>query len=401
MAMHDHADLLVVGAGTVGGWLSVFAREAGCERVVVVDQGMAGYGSSIRAAGMVRTQGGTPTAVHLGQETVAFYAGQHERYGIDSGFRSLGYAILAFGEDDRQAAADRLAMQAAEGLPSRWVEPAALAALAPHVDVERLAGATFCALDGAIDPPRNVTAYMTVMHRLGVDVRERTRVTGLVLDGTRVRGVETDRGPITADRVVLAGGYGQGRLARLAGVEVPVGAVRHTVAVTGPLPSVASDAVMGFDLAAGLYWRPEEDGLLFGWSNPDEAPGEARGVDWAFAERMRARLGELVPAAAGAGLRRIWAATIDYTPDHLPVVGPARTPAGEELEGLTLASAAGHGMMWGPAVSRIGADLALHGTTAVTDVSLLGIDRFRPDGTSRLATDPIALPFPDRAAAVA
>jgi sarcosine oxidase subunit beta len=397
--MAEHADLVVVGAGTVGGWLSVFAREAGCARVVVVDQGLAGYGSSIRAAGMVRTQGGTPTAVHLGQATVAFYAGQQERYGIDSGFRSLGYAILAFDEDDRRAASERLAMQAAEGLPSRWVEPAELAELAPLVDPGRVAGATFCALDGAIDPPRNVTAYMTVMHRLGVAVRERTRATGLVVEGGRVRGVRTDGGTILTDRVVLAGGYGQDALAGLAGVQVPVGAVRHTVAVTAPLPGVGPDAAMGFDLGAGLYWRPEEGGLLFGWSNPDEAPGEAQDIDWAFVERMRARLGELVPAAAGVGLRRIWAATIDFTPDHLPVLGPGRTPAGEAIEGLTLASAAGHGMMWGPAVSRIGADLALHGATEVTDASMLGVERFRPDGTSRLATDPIALPFPERAAA--
>jgi sarcosine oxidase subunit beta len=78
---------------------------------------------------------------------------------------------------------------------------------------------------------------------------------------------------------------------------------------------------MGFDLGRRLYWRPEEDGLLFGWSNPDEAPGEAQGVDWAFAERMRARLGELVPAPPGAGLRRIWAATIDYTPTTCPWSG--------------------------------------------------------------------------------
>ena len=26
---------------------------------------------------------------------------------------------------------------------------------------------------------------------------------------------------------------------------------------------------MVFDLRAGLYWRLEEDGLLFGWSDPD------------------------------------------------------------------------------------------------------------------------------------
>ena len=51
-------------------------------------------------------------------------------------------------------------------------------------------------------------------------------------------------------------------------------------------------------------------------------------------------------------------------------------------------------MMWGPAVARVGADLALTGRTEVTDVSDLGLDRFDENGRSRLATDPIALPFP-------
>ena len=83
---------------------------------------------------------------------------------------------------------------------------------------------------------------------------------------------------------------------------------------------------MVFDLAAGLYWRPEEGGLLFGMSNPDEPPGENREVDEEYLAKMRARLAALVPVTAGLGLRRIWAATIDYTPDHLPIIGPrART----------------------------------------------------------------------------
>ena len=37
---------------------------------------------------------------------------------------------------------------------------------------------------------------------------------------------------------------------------------------------------------------------------------------------MRERVAALLPATAGVGLRRAWAATIDYTPDHLPIIGP-------------------------------------------------------------------------------
>ena len=121
---------------------------------------------------------------------------------------------------------------------------------------------------------------------------------------------------------------------------------------------------MVFDIGAGLYWRLEEGGLLFGWSNPDEAPGEARSIDWAFYDAMRARLGRPGPGhCATSGLRQIWAATIDYTPDHLPILGPALDADGTPIEGVTVASAGGHGMMWGPGVARVAADLAVHGRT--------------------------------------
>ena len=153
---------------------------------------------------------------------------------------------------------------------------------------------------------------------------------------------------------------------------------------------------MVFDLAAGLYWRPEEGGLLFVMSNPDEAPGEASCVDEPYLTRMRHRLADLVPVTGGLGLRRIWAATIDFTPDHLPIIGPAITAAGP-LTGVTVACAGGAGMMWGPAVARAAADVALTGSTAVVDVADLGLDRFDAAGVSKLATDTIALPFPRHA----
>jgi len=122
--------------------------------------------------------------------------------------------------------------------------------------------------------------------------------------------------------------------------------------------------------------------------------GEARTIDWAFHERMRARLDDLVPVTKGLGLRRIWAATIEYTPDHLPILGPALMRDGTEIRGVTVASPGGHGMMWGPGLARVAADLALRGVTDVVDVTDLGLDRFDEHGVSRLAPDPIALPFP-------
>ena len=397
MQVTDTADAVVVGGGAVGGWCAYFLRRSGLRRVTLVEKRTLGEGASSRAAGIVRTQGGTPWAVQLGEWSRRFYLSQQDEIGIDSGFTQQGYVLPCFTNADVAAAHARLEMQRAFGLPVRWLEPGQLDTLNPTLAPGRTLGGTFCAEDGYLNPPRNVTAYAVALAISGIQVRERVTVLGVTTRGGTVTGIETSAGPVRAPLVVLTGGPELADVASLAGVRVPVGGVRHQVAVTASHPQLAAERVpMVFDLAAGLYWRPEEGGLLFGMSNPDEAPGEAACVDEPYLTRMRHRLADLVPVTGGLGLRRIWAATIDFTPDHLPIIGPAITAAGP-LTGVTVACAGGAGMMWGPAVARAAADVALTGSTAVVDVADLGLDRFDAAGVSKLATDPIALPFPRHA----
>ena len=393
--MADSADLVIVGGGTIGGWASVFAKEQGLGRVVVLELGLVGMGASSRPAGIVRAQGGTPATVALGRWTIDFYGGQQAAYATDSGFRELGYLILAVTEDDEEAGRERVAMQQAEGLAVRWLTPDEAVQAVPTLSPEGHRGGSYLATDGAIDPPRNVRAYSLAMQAAGVELRERTAFRALRLDGSQVVGVETDAGAIATEHVLLTGGPSLRDVGRLAGLRIPAGAARHSVAVLEPHPTFAVERMpMVFDIGAGLYWRLEEGGLLFGWSDPDEQPGEARSIDWAAFERWRERLAGFVPLTRELGVRKVWCATIDYTPDHLPILGPAITPDGEGLDGVTIASAGGHGMMWGPAVARVATELALWGVTGIVDVTDLGLDRFDERGRSRLAPDPIALPFP-------
>jgi sarcosine oxidase subunit beta len=344
----------------------------------------------------VRAQGGIPQTVALGRWSIAFYNGQAARYGTDSGFRELGYLILAVTDEDEAAAHERIAMQRGAGLDVRWMgarEASAITGGTLAADGHR--GGSYVATDGAISPPRNVRAYSLALQREGVELRERTSFEGLRLDGGRVVGVETSAGPIATERVLLTGGPTLRAVGRSAGIRIPAGAARHTVAVTEPHPAFdVPRQPMGFELRRGLYWRLEEGGLLFGWSDPDEQPGEARSIDMDALAATRERLAELVPVTRSLGLRKIWAATIDYTPDHLPILGPGLGPEGAPIAGLTVASPGGHGMMWGPGVARVAVDLVLRGRTDLTDVAELGLDRFDAQGRSRLAADPIALPFP-------
>ncbi len=392
-------DAVVIGGGTVGGWAAWFLRRRGLERVVVVEKGVLGSGASSRAAGMVRGQGGTEIAVRLGMWTKDFYLAQAATMGIDSGFTPQGYFMPAFDETEVAAALTRLAMQRSVGLEVEWLDPGPAAERNPTLALGSHLGGTWAPTDGYLDPPRNVVAYAAALAGAGVEVRERTAFIGLRTEHGAVTGVETTGGFIPSRRVLLTGGPSLAAVGALAGVTIPADGTRHQVAVTEAHPDLAAERLpMVFDVADGLYWRPEEGGLLFGMSNPDEPPGEATEVDWPYLERMRTRLAELVPVTAGLGLRRVWAATIDYTPDHLPILGPALGASGP-IEGVTVASAGGHGMMWGPAVARVAADLVVTATSDIVDVSSLGLDRFDEHGRSRLEPDPIALPFPERTSA--
>lgn len=386
------ADLVVVGAGTIGGWASFFAAsELGASRVVVLEAGLAGQGATSRAAGMVRAQGGSEHAVRLGMWSIDFYS---RRQSFDSGFRRLGYLLVARDEGQVAEAHERIEMQQRVGLEVRWASAEEAASLCPGLCADSILGASFAPGDGAIDPPRNVRAYSLAMQAAGVELHERKACSELVVEGGRVVGVKAGGESISCSRVLLTGGPSLRASGRSLGLTIPVGGARHQVAVTSPNPELGRELPMGFDVGLGLYWREEEGGLLFGMSDPNERPGEAREVNWEYMERMQGELAVLLPASRGLGLRKAWAATIDYTPDHLPILGPALDADRSPIAGTTVAAAGGHGMMWGPAVARAAAELALTGATDVVDVSDLGLDRFDEHGHSRLAPDAIALPFP-------
>jgi sarcosine oxidase subunit beta len=392
-------DVVVVGGGTVGAWTAVLLAESGVPNVVLIEARTLGDGASSRAAGMVRAQGGTETAIRLGLRTQEFYAASGDRFPLDCGFVAQGYLMPCFTDAEVAQAHDRIALQQRLGLEVQWLSSSEIddrnTGLAPGVTL----GASYAPGDGYIDAPRNVLAYTAALTAHRVDVRERCKFTGLRTAGGRVVGVDTSDGPIDTEHVVLTGGPKLAKVGAAAGARIPAGGSRHQVVVTAPVSAFdVHDVPMVFDLTSGIYWRPgEAGGLLWGMSNPDEPPGVAADFDEIYYQKARDRIEELLPGVKGLGLRRTWAATIDYTPDHLPILGPLLTDDGP-VEGTVVASPAGHGMMWGPAVAEVAADLTATGRCDWLDLTDLGLDRFDAEGNSRLAPEPISLPFPEKAA---
>jgi sarcosine oxidase subunit beta len=171
-------------------------------------------------------------------------------------------------------------------------------------------------------------------------------------------------------------------------------AVRHQVVSFPVFPEGEEHPFpLVFNVGKGYYWRPEEQGVLLGMGNPvDEADTSGRyqiSFDWDYYEEMRPDWEEAFPALRGLPVSKAWAASIDYTPDHLPIID-------EPMEGFYVLAAGGHGMMWGPALGEKMAELVVDG--AVSDLPREDVElaRFAREKDPGKMEDMIALPFPKK-----
>ena len=388
-------DVVVVGGGNLGLWTALRLGGRGFGRVAVLERGWAGGGATSRSAGVVRQQGGSETAAKLGKLSRELYLRLGEDLGLDSGFRETGYYIVAETEEEREGFLRLVEVRREAGVENEWVEPEEGKRRFPDLNWDRFVGATYTADDGYVHPPvaaRNATC--AVLAEEAVDLFEMCEVLGIEGRGGHYA-VETVRGVFEAARVVDAGGpRGAHAVGAMVGLEVPVMAVRHQIVSFPVLDEGAMHPFpLVFNVGKGYYWRPEEQGVLLGMSNPvDEADTSGRyqiSFDWDYYEEMRPDWESAHPALAGLPVSRSWAASIDYTPDHLPIID-------EPVEGFYVLAAGGHGMMWGPALGEKMAALISEGTIDDLPLEDVELTRFSREKDPGKVEDAIALPFPKK-----
>jgi sarcosine oxidase subunit beta len=313
-----------------------------------------------------------------------------EELRLDSGFREVGYYVLAASSAERAAFQELVALRQACGLENHWLDADEGRRRFPALSWDAFLGATYSPTDGYVHPPivaRNITAALARSE--AIDLLEQCAVDEIEMlaGGYRLR---TTRGILEAERIVNAGGpRGSRELGALLDIDVPVSAARHQVMSfphTGP--DLATPFPMLFALSRGLYIRPEEQGILLGFSNPSEQADHSGryqlDYDWAYHEELRPTWEAIFPALKGQQVSRVWAASIDYTPDNLPIIDEARP-------GCYVLAAGGHGMMWGPGLGCKMAELIATGRASDLPDEEIRLSRFQAERTTK---DAIALPVP-------
>ena len=191
----------------------------------------------------------------------------------------------------------------------------------------------------------------------------------------RVTGVVTDRETIACRAVVNAAGAWAARIAKLAGVTLPVEPLRRQVAATVPCDLLPVEMPMTIFAGDGYHLRVRDGRVLLLWPNPGKpgAPFDTS-VDEEWIAEIVAKTARRVPSIRKVPVDRSasWAGLYEMSPDKHAILGPA-----PECPNFYLINgSSGHGVMHSPALGHLLAEIICGGKATTLDVSALSPTRF-------------------------
>jgi sarcosine oxidase, subunit beta len=370
------AEVVIIGGGIVGSSIAYHLTATGCKDVLVLErEGSQGKGSTGKSMGGVRAQFATPVNIQMSLYSIPFYASFEETLGHPAGYRAQGYLFAATNDLQLAYLKTNYELQKKLGLKSvQLLEADDIRRMLPKLRSDDIVGGSLCSTDGFVDPYSAMTGFMTWALDHGARISRNTEVTGIRLDSNGVTGVETTRGDIATRIVVNAAGAWAAKIARFAGIDLPIEPLRRMLVPSEPFDGFPHSSPMVIDMSNGFHFRPEGRGFLLAWNDPEETPGYKTDFESAFIEKILTRAANRVPCFENLAVnpKRAWAGLYEMSPDHHAILG-----AVSYVPGFFLANGfSGHGVMHAPATGKIVSDLVLKGTTDLIDAKVLSFERF-------------------------
>ena len=367
----SHADVVVIGGGVIGLSTAYNLARSGVGKVLLLDQGSFGAGSTCKAAGGVRASFSDEANIVMGNYGLDVFERFHELFDQEIDLVQNGYLFLL---DDPADVADferSVALQRSLGVDARMIEPSEAKRLAPIISTDGVLAAAYAPRDGHCTPESVVLGYARAARRAGATLVPNCRVSGgVVVDGT-VRAVDTEAGRVETGAVVCCAGAWSRAIGEWFGVALPVDPVRRQIIVTEPIPELDRTMPMTIDFSTTFYFHEEGPGMLVGMSDRNETAGFKlnRGDEWlpGLAEAIERR----APSLSDIGIASGWAGLYEVTPDHNGLIGEAP----EVSRFLYATGFSGHGFLLGPAIGEVMCSL-VRGETPFVDVSAFDTRRF-------------------------
>jgi glycine oxidase len=317
------SDIIVVGAGIVGCAIAHELASRGAS-VQIVDERPVGMGATQASAGVlapfIEAREGSPL-LDLTVRSLGLFDGFMERVTADSGiavaYRRTGTLDVAVTEAELQALRETADVLARRDVPALMLDVEAVRAEEPQLGDGALGG-LLIESHGFVAATELTRALAAAARRRGAQLIERSRVRRITRDHGDVI-VETDRGSLTSNAVVLSAGSWSGDVA-IDGVSatLPVRPVRGQLLYLG----WAGTPLRRVTWSGRCYLVPWEDGtLLVGATVEDAGFDERTTVDGV--RGLLEAVCAVVPHAWTAGFLGARVGLRPATADDLPVIGPS------------------------------------------------------------------------------
>ena len=335
--MEHHVKVIVIGGGVVGCSILYHLAKFGLKDCILLERNELTSGSSWHAAGNVHVISNDPNISRMMAYTIELYKEIEKESGHSVGFKSSGGFYLASNE----VWADYLKRERSKarymGLNQEFISLEEVKRKNPLIDPSRYLLALWDPIDGEVDPSGVTYAFAKAAKKYGGKYYTHTVVkdTKQKVDGTWE--VFTDKGNITAEIVINAGGLWAREVGKLAGINLPVQPMEHHYLITEAIPEIEdlgnNRIPIGTDFEGNIYFRQEGKGMLLGTYEPKSTPWKVKGTPMDFGhellepklENIQDRLAigfERMPALQKVGIKNIVNGPFTFGPDGSPLIGP-------------------------------------------------------------------------------
>ena len=161
-------------------------------------------------------------------KSIELYQKLEKETGQTTGWHTTGSIRTADNPDRMDELGYYYSMNRCLGLNVEWVTPQEIEKLHPFMQVEGLTGGLYWPDDGDVDPSSISQAMASGARKYGAEIYTHTRVTSIKQISSGEWLVQTDKGDITCELVVNAGGLWAPQVAAMVGLEIPSIAIEHT-----------------------------------------------------------------------------------------------------------------------------------------------------------------------------
>ena len=342
------------------------------EKGGAVASGASGKGSAIVN---VAVWNATKPLIPMLLESIEVYQNFGDRIEGTCGYTQCGG--VEFCGPNREAEIKRVAVKETElGADIRLLSAEELKQVDPGVNTEGLTVFAYEPQSGYADSIETTNSFAKQAEKYGARLSVDTEVTKIRVENGRVKGVETNRGPVDAHKVLVAANVWAPKLLSNIGINVPITPVRKQVCLYKLPKSLGRPRIVMDDFLQDLYFRPDGDYTLAGEIERPGSPVDMQNFPAGFesetATRIGGKLRHRYSSMASAINRGGYSGPYDVSADGQPILDQP-----PQIEGLYIAVGfSGHGFRFSPSTGRVMSELIMDGKVNGVDVKQFRLSRF-------------------------